>query len=82
MKVRYYSGNVYKVGKKQHPATASRVDEWIGVGGGEAMVVGSNPVTSMNFFFFLFCSQKSSKFFGGLVAGTRSRKFPVPVPVL
>ena len=66
MKVRYYSGNVYKVGKKQHPAIASRVDEWISVGAGEAVVVGSNPATSTNFF-------------GGLVAGTRSRKFPVPV---
>ena len=56
MKVRYYSGNVYKVGEKRHPPTASRVDEWIGVGAAEAVVMGSNPAMSMKFF-FLFCSQ-------------------------
>ena len=55
--------------------------EWIGVGTDEAVVMGSNPATSI-IFFFLFCSQKICKFFGGLVASTRSRKFPVPVPVL
>ena len=65
MKVRYYSGNVYKIGKKQHPATASRVDEWIGVGAGEAMVVGSNPATSMNFFFFFSVLKKVLSFLAG-----------------
>ena len=33
-------------------------------------------------FFFFFRVQKISKFFGGLVTGTPSAKFPVPVPVL
>ena len=57
------------------------MDEWTSAGAGGAVVVGSNPAQFMNFFFF-FRFQKISKFFGGLVTGTPSAKFPVPVPVL
>ena len=69
-----YSGIVYNVGKKWHPVATCRVAEWTGDGG--AVVVGTNPDSSL---FFLFRFQKNSKFFDGLVSSTRSRKFPVLV---
>ena len=57
---------MYKIGKKN--------------GAGGVVVVGSNPTCSLNV--FLPLSKKILSFFGGLVAGTRSAKFSVPVLVL
>ena len=58
-----YSGKVYKIcQKKQHLADADRVAEWTRAGAGRAVVMGSNPAQSVNSF-FLFHSQKISKFF-------------------
>ena len=74
-----YSGKVYKICQKRHPAAVDRVAEWTRAGAGEVVAVGLNLALSMNFF---SPSQKISEFFGGLVTGTPSTKFPVPVPVL
>ena len=72
---------MYKFGKKQHPAAASRVAERTRAWAGGAVVLGSNPVWSMIFIFFL-PFEKFLSFLAGLVASTRSAKFPVPVPGL
>ena len=68
--LRYYSGNVYKLGKKKrHPAEVCQVVKWTETGAeamaGGAVVVGSNPASSMIFFFFLFGSQKFLSFLTG-----------------
>ena len=55
---------MYKFGKKRHPAAASRVAERTRAWAGGTVVLGSNPVWSMSFFFPHF--RKISKFFGGL----------------
>ena len=57
------------------------MDERTRAGADEAMVMGSNPARLFEFFFFFLPLEKISKFFGGLIAGTPSAKFPVPVPV-
>ena len=51
---------VYKVGKKRHPAA---LIWWTRAGDGGAMVMGSNPARSLDFFFFHF--QKFSKLLAG-----------------
>ena len=72
---------MYKFGKKRHSAAASRVAERTRAWAGGTVVLGSNPVWFMNFFFFLTFG-KFLSFLAGFVAGTRSAKFPVPVPGL
>ena len=73
---------MYKFGKKQHPAAASRVAERTRAWAGGTVVLGSNPVWSMNFLFFFLTFENFLSFLAGLVAGTRSANFPVPVPGL
>ena len=63
---------MYKFGKKQHPAAAIRVAERTRAWAGGTVVLGSNPVWSMNFFFPHF--RKISKFFGGLSCRYSKRK--------
>ena len=64
---------MYKFGKKRHPAAASRVAERTRAWAGGTVVLGSNPVWSMNFFFFPHF-RKISKFFGGLSCRYSKRK--------
>ena len=51
-------------------------------GAGRTVVMGLNPSCLIFEFFFFLSLSKVSKFFGGLVAGTRSENFSVPVPGL
>ena len=69
---------------KRYLAAASWVDEWARAGAGDGLVMRWSWVRipfGYSSFFFFFPLEKFSKFFGGLIAGTRSAKFPVPVPV-
>ena len=61
----YYSGKVYKICQKRHPAVADRVAEWTRAGAGGAVVMGSNPAQSTNFLFIYFFPLK--KFLSFLV---------------
>ena len=56
---------MYKIGQKQHPAAASRVDEWTSAGAGGTVVVGSNPAQFMNFFFSFSVFKKFLSFLAG-----------------
>ena len=53
------------------------MDEWARAGDGH----GFESRLIIRVLFFSSHLRKFSKFFGGLIAGTRSTKFPVPVPV-
>ena len=65
--------------KKKHiPQRRAGLAERTRTGAGGTVVMCSNAAWSLNFFSFFYFS----KCFGGLVAGTRSAKFPVPVPGL
>ena len=65
---------MYKFGKKEHAAAASRVAERTRAWAGGMVVLGLNPVWSMNFFFFFPHFRKISKFFGGLSCRYWKRK--------
>ena len=66
-------GKVYKFGKKQLPAAASRVAERTRAWADGTVVLGSNPVLVYEFFFFPHF-RKISKFFGGLCCRYSKRK--------
>ena len=73
---------MYKFGKKRHPSVASWVAEQTRAWAGGTVVMDRFEICLIYEFFSFSHFRKISNFLAGLVAGTRSAKFPVLVPGL